>query len=143
VWWAALLVVFLGAGPVFLVAGIRSLHHAHQIQSSGVATTAMVVDHIQLGTGPCQSVDVSYTTVGGQAEQGSVDVASCPPVGSSIRVVYDRSAVNVVQLAATRGSTSHGWSAVVAGVLLTVFAWGILIWSVLRRGLPRPPGWRS
>lgn len=66
---------------------------------------------------------------------------NCRPVGSTVRVVYDPKAPNVIQPVGDRGSTSGGWGGVIMGSLFTILVWGLPISGLLsrkRRGASRP-----
>jgi hypothetical protein len=131
---AAMLICF----PAMIVFGVIDIEHADQIEAGGVAVTGTVVsdqqDYSQNAAYPCIGATVSYTTVGGIPEQANlVQDGNCLSAGSTVRVVYDPKAPNVIQPVSDRGSTTGGWGGVIMGSLFTIPVWGVFIWSLLSR----------
>jgi hypothetical protein len=124
--------------PVMIVFGVIDVEHADQIEAGGVAVTGTVVsdqqDYSQNAAYPCIGATVSYTTVSGVPEQADlVQDGNCLSAGSTVQVVYDPKAPNVIQPASDRGSTTGGWGGVIMGSLFTILVWGAFIWGLLSR----------
>lgn len=131
---AAMLIGF----PLMIVFGVIDIEHADQIKSGGVTVTGTVVsdqqDYSRNAAYPCIGATVSYTTADGTAEQAGLDQnGNCLAVGSTVQVVYDPKAPNIVQPVDNRGSTSGGWGGVIMGSLFTIAIWGAFIWALLSR----------
>jgi hypothetical protein len=128
--------------PFMIVFGVSDIQHANQIRAGGVTTTAMVLsdeqDYSRYATNPCAGASVSYVTATGVAEQADlIQEGNCLPVGSTVQVVYDPSAPNVIQPVSDRGSTAGGWGGVIMGSLFTILVWGMFIRGLLTRNHPK------
>jgi hypothetical protein len=129
-----------------IVFSVSDIEHADQIGAGGVTVTGTVMsdqqDYSRNAAYPCTGATVSYTTASGTPEQaGLVQDGDCLPAGSTVQVVYDPKAPNVIQPAGNRGSTAGGWSGVIMGSLCTILVWGAFIWGLLsrkRRGVRGP-----
>lgn len=126
----AFLLAFTVGPPVVIVFGVIHVNQANQIRAHGVDTTGVVTGQSYY-KGNCQSIDVRYETTAGQTEQGTIGTDNCLDNDTTVNVVYDPSAPNVVQYANDRGDTMGGWSEVIMGGFFTVLVWGLLLWSVL------------
>ncbi|MBE7187406.1 DUF3592 domain-containing protein [Jatrophihabitans endophyticus] len=119
-----------------IVFGSLSLVHGRQIAQHGVTTKAYVERNIDGPRGgPCESADVSYSTVSGVSEQGTVDTDGCLRVGSLVTVIYDPNVADVVVLKnKAGGSTSDSGGALWTGLVLLVFEGTAVGWAVLKKG---------
>jgi len=121
----------IGVGPpVAIVFGVIHVNQANQIRAHGVDTTGTVTGQ-NYYKGSCQYIDVRYETTAGQTEQGTIGTDNCLDNGTTVNVVYDPSAPNVVQYANDRGDTIGGWSEVITGGFFTALVWGLVLWAAL------------
>jgi hypothetical protein len=139
---AIALVVIVGGPTAMIVGGVVGVAHSRQIDSSGVNTTAAVVDN---GL-HCNYADVTYRTGVGTQEHGMVDTDGCLAVGSQVQVSYDPAAPNVVRLAFHSGSPSdEAWGGIVMGAVFILLEVSLLVRILLRaRGdseIGREHGW--
>ena len=133
--WTVLLVGAMAVGfPLMIVFGVMSLNHASDIKAHGITTDGYVTSQIT-GRSGCNGSNVSYLTAGGKQESGNID--QCEPVDAPVKLVYDPSAPNVVQLASHRGSTTGGWGEVIMGSFFTLLLYGLCLPGAAKQQLRR------